>query len=228
MNEADPRVKRTRKLLQDAFMELLAEKSFHAITVLDIAERATLNRATFYAHFEDKYALIDHMVREQFREALGRHVAVNAPFTLDNLHLLVVTTCEYLGQFQGHCAPPNRDLDPRIEAKVQEELHVFLSGWMAPASPDTLVHQVRLEAAASVTSWAIFGAGIEWSRGKRTRSADDWAGQVVTVLMEGISQMVYVPAQASQAPLTRTHGHTDTIGSGASRRVAKDNARGEV
>ena len=57
VNEADPRVKRTRKLLQDALLELLAEKSFDAITVQDIAERSTINRATFYAHFVDKYDL---------------------------------------------------------------------------------------------------------------------------------------------------------------------------
>src|SRR5215813_2914141 len=112
MNEMDPRVKRTRKLLEDAFVALLAEKSFHAISVQDIAERATVNRATFYAHFEDKYALMDQMIREAFQEALGRRVTAEAPFTLGNLHLLVVAVCEFLGQFHGHCAPADRHLDP--------------------------------------------------------------------------------------------------------------------
>ena len=52
----DPRVKRTRGLLLKSFGDLLAEKSFDAITVQDIAERSTINRATFYAHYVDKYA----------------------------------------------------------------------------------------------------------------------------------------------------------------------------
>jgi len=64
MNPNDPRVKRTRQLLQQALMDLLREKGFQAITVQDIAERATLNRATFYAHFTDKYDLIDNVMRE--------------------------------------------------------------------------------------------------------------------------------------------------------------------
>src|SRR5207245_2778046 len=55
----DPRVKRTRKLLQQAFIELFQEKGFAAISIQDITERATVNRATFYAHFPDKYALLD-------------------------------------------------------------------------------------------------------------------------------------------------------------------------
>ncbi len=61
----DPRVKRTRKLLQQAFLELFQEKGFAAISIQDITERATVNRATFYAHFQDKYALLDSIIREQ-------------------------------------------------------------------------------------------------------------------------------------------------------------------
>jgi AcrR family transcriptional regulator len=44
MNQADPRVRRTRKLLQQALTELLAEKSFHSINVQDVVDRATVNR----------------------------------------------------------------------------------------------------------------------------------------------------------------------------------------
>jgi AcrR family transcriptional regulator len=197
VNEADPRVKRTRKLLVDAFMELLSEKTFQAISVQDIAERATLNRATFYAHFEDKYALMDYMVRNAFREALQGRVAATAPFTLDNLHRLVVTVCEYLAQFYGHCAPASRDLNRVVvEATVQEELYAFLLAWLAQAAPVTASAKAQREAAAAVMSWAIFGAGLQWSRGERTRSAEDWARQVMAVLVGGVSKAVSVPAQA--------------------------------
>jgi len=137
MNEADPRVKRTRKLIVEAFFALLAEKSLHAISVQDIAERATVNRATFYTHFEDKYALMDWVVRDQFREALTQRLGSAPRFSLDNLCLLVVTVCEFLGQFQGHCAPGGRSVEPQVEMKVQEELATFLLGWLrqAPLAP---------------------------------------------------------------------------------------------
>lgn len=61
-HENDPRVIRTRNLIQDAFRSLAKEKKIEAITIKDIAERATVNRATFYAHFEDKNALLEYMV----------------------------------------------------------------------------------------------------------------------------------------------------------------------
>ena len=55
----DPRQKRTRKLLQDALWTLLQEKPFEEILVQDITDVATLNRATFYDHYTDKFALFD-------------------------------------------------------------------------------------------------------------------------------------------------------------------------
>ena len=53
----DPRVKRTRSLILQAFDALLAEKGFEAISVQDVTDKAEINRATFYKHFGDKYAL---------------------------------------------------------------------------------------------------------------------------------------------------------------------------
>ena len=57
----DPRVKRTRKLINQAFFDLMNEKGFQAITVQDITDRAEVNRATFYAHYEDKYDLLEQI-----------------------------------------------------------------------------------------------------------------------------------------------------------------------
>jgi AcrR family transcriptional regulator len=196
VNESDPRVKRTRKLIQDAFMALMAEKSFHAISVQDIAERATVNRATFYAHFVDKYALLDHVVGEMFRQVLDRRVPATAPFTLGNLHLLVVTVLEGLAEFHGHCKPSARDLDSLIEARVQQELAAFLASWLNQAPPPDGEQRVARETAVTVLSWAIFGAGISWARGPQTTKAEETAREVVALLAGGLGRAVALPARA--------------------------------
>jgi AcrR family transcriptional regulator len=60
----DLRVRRTRKLLQQAFIELTVEKGFAALTVRDITERAMVNRSTFYRHYLDKYDLLEQYLNE--------------------------------------------------------------------------------------------------------------------------------------------------------------------
>ena len=62
--KVDPRIIRTKKLLVEAFQEVSREKRMSQITVKDITERATVNRATFYAHFTDKYDILDYTLSE--------------------------------------------------------------------------------------------------------------------------------------------------------------------
>ena len=63
-NLEDLRIRRTRKLLQKALLEAASEKGFAHVTVRDITERAMVNRATFYRHYEDKYDLLAHYMKE--------------------------------------------------------------------------------------------------------------------------------------------------------------------
>ncbi len=64
MSPTDLRVQRTRRLLHDAVVALTIEKGFAAVTVQDIVERAMVNRATFYRHYQDKYDLVMSSVKE--------------------------------------------------------------------------------------------------------------------------------------------------------------------
>lgn len=54
----DPRIARTRGLLQEALLTLAREKDLDAISIADITERATVNRSTFYQHYPDKETLL--------------------------------------------------------------------------------------------------------------------------------------------------------------------------
>lgn len=53
--KTDLRVIKTREAIKEAFIALVEQKGFEAMTVKDITERARMNRGTFYAHYEDKY-----------------------------------------------------------------------------------------------------------------------------------------------------------------------------
>ena len=50
----DRRSQRTRHSVSAAFVQLLREKGYDAITVSDIIERANIGRSTFYSHYHDK------------------------------------------------------------------------------------------------------------------------------------------------------------------------------
>jgi AcrR family transcriptional regulator len=185
VNANDPRVKRTRKLLQQTMLELMGEKSFDAITVQDIAVRSTLNRATFYAHFEDKYDLLDSIMREGIEQELTAAVPEGAPVSAETLRALCRTACTYLAQVQDHCKPQHhRQFSPLLERAVQETLHRFLVRWLQRV-PSLAPPGAPAETAA-VLSWALFGTASQWSRGLRAEPAEVVAAQVVSVLIDGL------------------------------------------
>lgn len=64
IKKEDLRIRRTYKLLSQALMSLLLEKSFEEIFVTDICERAMVHRTTFYKHFEDKFHLLDFCIKD--------------------------------------------------------------------------------------------------------------------------------------------------------------------
>ena len=65
---------RSRRMIREAFVELLHEKPFEKITATDIIIQSGLNRSTFYAHYPDVKGIIDEItgeVFEMFRQMLS-------------------------------------------------------------------------------------------------------------------------------------------------------------
>jgi AcrR family transcriptional regulator len=155
--------------------------------VQDIAERATVNRATFYAHFVDKYALLDHMVRERFREAVAASGLVGVPFSEASFRLLIETALTFVGTFHGRCRPADRDMEPAIETCIEQEIAAFLKDWLVALPGAETPPRLPAETAAAILGWAIFGAGIEWSRGTDEDDVAAWADQVLLLLMNGLA-----------------------------------------
>ena len=60
----DLRVKKTRKSIVDAFIELRQIKPLEKITVKELASKAMINKATFYLHYQDIYDLEDSLESE--------------------------------------------------------------------------------------------------------------------------------------------------------------------
>jgi AcrR family transcriptional regulator len=56
---------RTKKMIREAFAELIGEKKrISNISVSELAERADIAKSTFYNHYDDVYAVADEMIRE--------------------------------------------------------------------------------------------------------------------------------------------------------------------
>ena len=65
-NHTDRRVKRTKKALRNALLELLETKTINKITVTELTTLADVNRATFYFYYTDLLDMVQQIQNETY------------------------------------------------------------------------------------------------------------------------------------------------------------------
>jgi AcrR family transcriptional regulator len=188
----DPRIRRTRLLLQQALGKLLEKKEFDKVSVQDIAETATVNRATFYDHYTDKFALLECMVGTRFGELLAARGVRFDGGCGSALRAIVQGVCDYLVTAPG--AECTRQL-PHMEAAVIAVVRNMLLKGLKLHPP---AEGVSPEMLAATLSWAIYGAAKEWVRTPGRCSPDEVVEQVMALV-----QPMFTAAHA-QADISTT------------------------
>ncbi len=171
MDATDPRILRSRRMLMDAMATLLSKKEFDDISIQEIADEATLNRATFYLHYPDKSALLQAMTDVRFRDLMGRR---GISFTDCNgaLRAIALGVCDYLAETTscpGQLAqiPLEGSIIPVVEDMFKEGL---ANHAMAPNVDSALL--------ATTAAWAVFGAARRWFQTPNRIPAEEMATSI--------------------------------------------------
>jgi AcrR family transcriptional regulator len=180
----DPRILRSRRMLMEALARLLIKKEFEDVSVQEIADEATLNRATFYLHFADKNALLQAMTESRFRDLIERRAIT---FTDCNgaLRAIALGVCDYLAESTGCPTQLSRmalegSIIPIVEEMFKEGL--ALHG-IAPGVDASLP--------ATTAAWAVFGAARRWFQTPDRIPAEEMAARIesmVSPILFGASQ----------------------------------------
>lgn len=168
VNQQDPRVLRTRQFIKEAFRELLQSKGFDSITIYDIAQKATINRATFYAHYEDKYALLEEYTEQVFGGMIPEQVRNAREFTGDICDQLVLLTYRYVVDFYQNCRMDSKSIAPIVDGKVKKMLQQTIESILLQG--DHVADRHHLEVISAMTGSAIYGAAHQWLNGKNNRT----------------------------------------------------------
>jgi AcrR family transcriptional regulator len=171
----DPRVLRSRQMLMEALLRLLNRKEFDDISIQEIADEATLNRATFYLHYPDKNALLQAMTAARFRDLIARR---GLSFTDCDaaLRAIALGVCDYLAETAG-CPtqlakmPLEGSIIPAVEGMFMEGAEKHAA---APGSDPQLL--------ATTAAWAIFGAARRWHQTPNRVPAEEMAARIETMV----------------------------------------------
>jgi AcrR family transcriptional regulator len=155
-------------MLHEALATLLLNKDFDKISIQEIAEASTLNRATFYDHYPDKFALLECMVGTRFGELMARR-NVSVADCAGALRAIAVGVCDYLAEMRttgskSHAGSMQTAIVGVIRTMLLEGLRKHDSG-----------DGVSPEVVAATVAWAIYGAASAWAENPKRISAETMA-----------------------------------------------------
>jgi AcrR family transcriptional regulator len=181
----DPRIVRSRHMLMEALAKLLTKKEFYDISIQEIADEATLNRATFYLHYSDKNALLQAMTAARFGELIARR---GLSFTdCDGaLRAIALGVCDYLAETAG-C--PGQLAKMPLEGSI---IPVVESMFRKGAADHAMPPGADPELLATTAAWAIFGAARRWYQTPDRIPAEEMAAKI-----EAMVKPVFFSAYAS-------------------------------
>lgn len=178
----DPRAKRTRALLQQAMGELLTQHSLASVTIGDITRRAGVNRATFYAHFQDKDDLLEYCLREKCRVALSDALPRQSPHTAGAWQCLIQAVLDFFARMPRVCPQAARQWNSIVVNAMREELSRVLAEWLCEALPACAASPTVVAA----VSGAVVTTGMQWLRGTANVTTEEGAAELTAFLLTGM------------------------------------------
>jgi AcrR family transcriptional regulator len=196
-SKTDPRVIRTRALLHKAIIELITERGFDPITIQDITDRATLNRATFYLHYRDKNDLLFNVFDEIIKGILPTPSRVFDPEhpqrAMPDMEHIFDHIAEYAGFYHALLGESGA---PFVVARFREYIEGLGMSWLQflqPEQPDKENASAPFEIAANFIGSAYLGVIIWWLDNDMPYSSKYMADQMKRLTTQGVQRSLGLP-----------------------------------
>jgi len=195
-DKTDPRILRTRRLLRDAFIALVPEKGFDSVTIQDLTDQATLNRATFYLHYRDKNELLDD-VFDALIQDINPLLDASGEQTMHDPYQMVPRIAMMLNHIAAHDDFYRSMLGTQgvsgFAARVQTYIEKVLSAWLNVHNPEETQQKVNAEVAVHYVGSAYLGVISWWLENGKPVSSEHLATQLMHLTALGLHQSLGIP-----------------------------------
>ncbi|WP_332645699.1 TetR/AcrR family transcriptional regulator [Lysinibacillus sp. 54212] len=192
-NFTDLRVVRTIEAIKEALVELIEEKGFESITVKDITSKAKINRGTFYAHYRDKYDLMNRY-QDELMGVMTNNVKHNLSKLLTDLSTnstnkipieMTVLICDFLDRNRRFMKAV---LGPKGDISFQTKLKNFISKALLE-NYGSIVAQEKLlvpeEYLITYIASAHIGIIQQWLLEEKKESSQEISEILLTITLNG-------------------------------------------
>lgn len=182
----DRRSIRTRRQLWEALIALIQEKDYSEITIQEIADRADVNRVTFYLHYKDKHDLLLNNVNAMLDELISKiEPLTRERFRMDEPPESMIQVFQYLTEnarfFKIILGEKGISL---VTTRLRKYLAALVIQRLEPAA-DTQP-RVSMEALSQYAAGSLLGLIAWWLENDMPISPEEIAHQVLLLTAYGV------------------------------------------
>ena len=168
---------RSRRLIRQAFLELLRQKPYEKITVTDIVTAADINRSTFYAHYPDVRGLVEEIVGEAINHSTELANSLNIrEFLEDPMPFLRELTSYGSDNKELYALLCRSDFAQRQMEHLKRTL--IDSALHSPAFPESIRSSPSFRIHISFFVGGVLSLYVMWLQGELDCSVEDITSQV--------------------------------------------------
>ena len=183
-SKEDARVVRTKSRLLETFKSLLSERSFEKITVQEICKSAGVKRATFYKHFEDKYAFLKYLVGS-LRDSFDTRITKDTKPDATSAYYV-----EYIHAIVNFLAENEKMVKNALESEIffslldviKEKNYEDTCDRLRKSVADGMILPASVEITASMMTGAVANAIIFWFKNDKQMPVDTLIKEISSVI----------------------------------------------
>lgn len=143
----------------------------------------------YYAHYADKYELLNTMINNQLIQLLFKGIDPQNGLTPESLTRLICALCEYHQHTTTRCPRNVVSLRSVMEKNTKDQLQKYMLNQLTTQLP---IQDARnLEVTATMISWSLYGSTLEWMNKPELKreSPDQLAAYMVPLLTSWIDTL---------------------------------------
>ncbi len=186
--KVDRRIAKTKKAIYRAFAQLLSEKNINDITIKDIADRADINRKTFYNYYDGIYELtseIENKIIDSFEKVIREHnvneLLHNPNKMFDELVKIINSDFDFYQHLIS--VESNSNLVSKLFISLKSRAKEVISEFY-------VLDDATLDLVLDFVISGMFTVFQRWFNSSKEHSLDDMAKIVATLSYNGINGLL--------------------------------------
>ena len=186
--KVDRRIAKTKKAIYRAFAQLLSEKNINDITIKDIADRADINRKTFYSYYDGIYELtgeIENKIIDSFEKVIREHNVNELLHNPNKMFDELVKIIDSDFDFYQHLisVESNSNLVSKLFISLKARAKEVISEY-------SVLDEATLDIVLDFVISGMFTVFQRWFNSSKEHSLDDMAKIVATLSYNGINGLL--------------------------------------